>query len=47
MVNENQEIRDIEKRLYKLEAQIIFIGRRMDIQIKEATKWSISPKILG
>ena len=46
MSNKNQEIIEIKKRLDKLESQLIFLSRRMGIEMKETTQWAGSPKIL-
>ena len=41
----NQELEKIKLRLDKLESQMIFLSRRMGIDMQETPKWNISEKI--
>ena len=40
----NQELEKIKLRLDKLESQMIFLSRRMGIDVQETPKWNISER---
>ena len=45
MSEDNTEIQELKKRVEKLESQIIFLSRRMGIDMQQAPKPEISPAV--
>ncbi len=47
MEDKNNEIEDLKKRVQKLESQMIFLHRRLGIELDEKPQWHISEKVLS
>lgn len=47
MEEKYNEIEDLKKRVERLEAQMVFLHRRMGIEIEEKPRWQVSEKVMG